>query len=118
MQRRKTLEISKNFGKSIISQNKSAEVYLIIHHKLFEKEILRIPKHIQQKTYRILASIKSNPISLAPNTTSFKGYKNTYRTRIGKYRLVYQIRNNEKIIFVLGIDTRGEVYKILGRLLN
>lgn len=37
--------------------------------------------------------------------------KNTRSLRVGKYRIVYEIKNNELIVLVLKIGNRGKVYK-------
>ena len=39
--------------------------------------------------------------------------KNEYRLRSGKYRIIYEyiFRNNEKILSIIKIDSRGEIYK-------
>ena len=35
----------------------------------------------------------------------------TYRLRLGKYRAIYRLYNDVLVIFVLDIDTRGDIYK-------
>lgn len=43
-----------------------------------------------------------------------QGYKNIYRMRIGKYRVVYMILNSEiTIVNVITAGSRGDVYKHL-----
>ncbi len=39
-----------------------------------------------------------------------KGYSNAYRIRLGDYRVIYEIRNLELIIFVVKIGHRKDVY--------
>lgn len=34
-----------------------------------------------------------------------------YRLRVGKWRLIMDINNDEKLIFIRSLDTRGDVYK-------
>ena len=92
--------------------------YLIKHHKPFEKAITKIPKNLQSKIYRTLIALKSNPRKLPPNTTTLKGYKNVYRTRLGRYRLIYQINHIQKTIYIIGVHARGEVYKLISKLLH
>lgn len=41
-----------------------------------------------------------------------KGYKDTYRLRIGDLRLLYSIEDNVLIITLLKIGPRGDVYSI------
>lgn len=92
--------------------------YKILHHRLFEKEILKLPGHHQQKVYRLLTALGKNPRKLPPNTLPLAGYSNIYRTRIGDSRLIYQISHQRKTIFVLGVGSRGNVYKLLRRMLG
>lgn len=38
-------------------------------------------------------------------------FNNIYRMRIGKYRAIFKIMKKEIIIYVLDIDSRGDIYK-------
>ena len=40
-----------------------------------------------------------------------QGYESLYRLRIGQYRFVYQIKQNELIIFIIKAGNRGDIYK-------
>ncbi|MDP3998376.1 MAG: type II toxin-antitoxin system RelE/ParE family toxin [bacterium] len=92
--------------------------YQIIHHRLFEKEVVKIPAQHQQRIYRLLVSLKENPHRLPPNTLGLAGYQNIYRTRFGNFRLIYQIDHSRKKIYVLGVGSRGNVYKLLQKLMS
>lgn len=52
-----------------------------------------------------------------PHPSSSKRLKGEpyYRLRVGDFRIVYQIENEELLILVVIIARRGEVYKKLGR---
>ncbi len=39
------------------------------------------------------------------------GYGNTYRTRVGKYRIVYEIYDDKILVVVVNVDHRKDVYK-------
>jgi len=39
------------------------------------------------------------------------GYEDSYRLRVGKYRALYKIIDNEVVIFVFDLDSRGDIYK-------
>ena len=40
-----------------------------------------------------------------------QGYKNVYRLRIGQYRAIFTVAKEIKILKVMKIDSRGDVYK-------
>jgi len=40
-----------------------------------------------------------------------QGVENTYRLRVGALRIIYQIEQNQLIIYLLTIGGRGDVYK-------
>jgi len=40
-----------------------------------------------------------------------KGYNGLYRLRIGQYRLIYQVKDDELLIFIISMGNRGDVYK-------
>ena len=40
-----------------------------------------------------------------------EGEKDIYRLRVGKYRILLKFRKNEKVILVIRIGLRGDVYK-------
>jgi len=42
----------------------------------------------------------------------YESFQNAYRMRIGKYRAIFKIENDEiKIINVIDINSRGDIYK-------
>ena len=86
--------------------------YKLLQHRLFAKEILRVPVHHQKKTYRLFERLKHNPNTLPPNSSYLRGFTNVYRTRIGNLRIVYQIDHPRKRILVLGIGSRGKLTNI------
>ena len=40
-----------------------------------------------------------------------QGYKNVYRLRIGQYRAIFTVAKEIKILKVMKIDSRGDVYR-------
>ena len=40
-----------------------------------------------------------------------EGYKNVYRLRIGQYRAIFTVAKEIKILKVMKIDSRGDVYR-------
>ena len=92
--------------------------YRVRQHRLFGKEVLKVPKHHQAKLYKRIYSLSQEPQKLPPNTTLLSGYQQIYRTRFGDFRLIFHINHKEKLVTILGVGSRGGVYQLLRRLLD
>ena len=64
------------------------------------------PKNQQE---RILKAIYNLPES--GDIVPFSGKKNTYRLRVGNYRIIYKIQDELLLITIVNADNRGQVYK-------
>ena len=78
----------------------------------FSKEAVKnynkLEKGYQRKVDDILYCIKKRErIDIKP----VEGEKDIYRLRVGKYRILIQVVKERKIILVIRIRTRGDVYK-------
>ena len=76
--------------------DKKAAVYF---KKLDSENKIRIGKKLED--------LKNNPELGKPLTGNLSGL---WSLRIGKYRLIYQIKNQELVIFILDLGHRKNVY--------
>ena len=77
-------------------------------NKLDESQKIIIYRQIVKKTY---PQLKNNPY-FGKNIKKLKAYiPVTWRYRVGKFRLFYEICDKEKIINITTADLRGNVYK-------
>lgn len=85
---------------SLKIHKKAAKFFISCNH--FER------KHIKIK----LNLLVENPY-LHPqlDIKQLKGVENVYRLRIGKIRIVYEIRDNELVVLVISVGSRGDIYK-------
>jgi len=89
--------------------------YQIFETSEFLKKIEKISKRdqtfIERKLLQhIYPQLKEEP-HYGNNIKKLIDYKpETWRYRIGKYRLFYVIEENEKTIFILSIDLRKDAY--------
>ncbi len=75
--------------------------------RLDEPERIRIYGKILNSIY---PQLKSNPY-FGKNIKKLKAYKpDTWRYRIGDFRLFYEINDKEKIVYVITIDLRKSSY--------
>lgn len=89
--------------------------YKVKYHK---KAIKFIKKHKEYglKFYKAFDELKEDYVTNSDkyDIRKIQGTKknNLFRLRIGDYRAIFEVYKNEiKIIYVLYIDSRGDVYK-------
>lgn len=44
-------------------------------------------------------------------STKLSGEENAYRTRVGKYRIIYEIYDSEVLVSIVNVDHRKDVYR-------
>ena len=71
--------------------------------KFFNKLDTKIKKRIKEK----LLEIQKNPFE-TEDIKKMKGESNTYRVRIGKIRIIYQVVDNK--VEIIDVDYRGNIY--------
>lgn len=73
-----------------------------------EKEFLKLSESARMRIRTQILSLENNPRPFGS-----KKLKETifYRLRIGDYRVIYSIDDNEKVVKVLSIAHRKEVYR-------
>ena len=72
-----------------------------------QKELAKIPEPYQTKIIDKIYSLKNDPYY---NSKKLVG-RDGYRIRIGDYRIIYEIKNNELVILVIHIGHRKDVYE-------
>lgn len=78
---------------------------VLIHNKAKKK--LEKTEELLGERLRQAFSLLSDPFSL--DTIKVKGEGHTYRTRMGRYRILFFIE--DKTVYVVDFDTRGKIYK-------
>lgn len=86
----------------------------VVLSPLAEKNFKKLPKITQIVFARKIRQLAQG--SGAVSKISLTGYKNVFKIRVGNYRLVYKIFTSQ--CYVVIIDHRSKIYKILGRLLK
>lgn len=78
------------------------------------KSALKFLNKSDRKTIiNVLHALTENPYSY-PGTIKLTGFADTFRIRIGKYRIIYQVLEDDSlIVFIQDIDSRGDIYKHL-----
>jgi mRNA interferase RelE/StbE len=85
-------------------------VYKIVFAKEAQKALLRMPKKAALVIRQKLEQLATDPYASNPNAKKLQN-RSGYRLRIGDWRVIYEIQNDQLVILVLKIASRGEVYR-------
>ena len=83
--------------------------YALIVKPSAAKDIERLPATVQRRVLQRLAQIQANPG--LPGCAKLAGAPNTYRVRVGSWRIVYEIDDAQHIVYVTIVAHRREVYR-------
>lgn len=76
------------------------------------KKFLQKHRDLSPKIIAKLELIAQNPFNTTLDIAKLQGQNNHYRLRVGKYRVLYEIRDGEiLIIYAYKADSRSDVYK-------
>jgi mRNA interferase RelE/StbE len=82
--------------------------YRIIIPKLVQKQLDDLPKKQRERLISAIRLLVDEP--RPSGVKKLKGYDKTYRIRVGDYRIIYKIEDQEKLILVLSSIHRKDAY--------
>ncbi len=84
-------------------------MYQIKFSKKADKEYRKLPYDVRIRVDQKLNYLRMTP--RGPDTKKLVGEQNAYRTRVGAYRIVYEIEDSELLVWILDVDHRSSIYK-------
>ena len=75
-----------------------------------EKQMAKLGKNLQDKVDEAILTLESNP--RPPNSLKLTTRK-AWRLKIGEIRVVYEIDDKKKVVIILMVDFRKNIYKHL-----
>ncbi|MEM3883152.1 MAG: type II toxin-antitoxin system RelE/ParE family toxin [Candidatus Methanomethyliaceae archaeon] len=84
--------------------------FKVLLHKKADEFLRRIGLEDKRRIVEKLKQLEDFP-AIRLNVVKIAGEANTFRLRVGKYRALFKVYEQEKIIVVAKIDTRRKIYK-------
>lgn len=89
--------------------------YFVFINKTAEKDIDRLPKNTRKLVLEEIKELAKDPRK--PRAEPLEGKLKPYwKTRVGDYRIAYEIVDDKVIVYVVRVLDRKEIYRILGRM--
>lgn len=83
--------------------------YDVRFSKRAQKAYNKLPGDIKVRIDQKLLYLQLTP--RGSDTKKLVGEQNTYRTRVGSYRLVYEIDDETVIVWIVDVGHRGAIYR-------
>lgn len=83
--------------------------YKLVIHRDFDKEIRKIPRKDVRRILDAIEALQENPRPHA--SKKLEGSADAYRIRVGTYRVLYQIVDQELVVYLLKVSHRKEAYR-------
>jgi mRNA interferase RelE/StbE len=77
------------------------------------RQLRVIPQPAALTILRALATLGDDPRRADANIKKLAGYDDRYRLRVGDYRVIYEIRDEQLIILVVGVGHRREICRAM-----
>ena len=88
-------------------------MYRIKYHKQVVKFLQSTQKNVAKKIIESFNLLKQDPYENIKklDIKKLESYENFYRLRVGKFRVIFLIDNDEILIEVIQAKSRGDIYK-------
>ncbi len=81
--------------------------YSILFADIAKRQLEKLDKSVQKRILESLERIKVRPYNFVKKLSGYP----YFRFRVGDYRLILDIRNNDMIIIVIEVGHRKNIYK-------
>ena len=73
------------------------------------KAYKKLPGDIRLRIDQKIDYLRNTP--RGHDTKKLAGQENAYRTRVGSYRIVYEIEDDKLLVWILDVGPRGSIYQ-------
>jgi mRNA interferase RelE/StbE len=73
------------------------------------RDMQRLPRSMQKRVAEKIDALANDPFPRG--STKLEALENLWRVRVGDYRIIYQVRKEVLVVFVVRVKHRGDVYR-------
>ena len=81
--------------------------YKIIFTQTAERQLKKLDKNVRERILLVLERTKTRPYDFVKKLSGYE----YFRLRVGDYRLILDIKNEQLIIIVIEVGHRKSIYK-------
>lgn len=84
-------------------------MYTVVLSNSARRALGKLERSVQERIVVALDLLKSDP--RPPKSVKLKGEDDVWRIRLGDYRILYEVIDNELVVWVIRIADRKDVYR-------
>jgi mRNA interferase RelE/StbE len=84
--------------------------YRIRVHRRVERALEELPVHISDRVSELIDELRRDPVPRNFDVEKIKGMADTYRVRVGDYRVLYSVDRKGHEVTVFKVASRGKAY--------
>jgi len=85
-------------------------MYRAVYSKQAVRTLARLPRNLAVRIRDKVLEVARDPYADHPNVTKLQG-RTGYRLRVGDWRVLYEVQNDQLVVLVLDIGPRGQIYR-------
>ncbi len=85
-------------------------MWQITYHKSAVRALGRMPRNVARRIRDRIEQLAQNPYAPDNNVARLQG-RDGYRLRVGDWRVIYDLNDDQLIVLILEIGSRGSVYQ-------
>jgi len=74
-----------------------------------QRELAELPTRIQRRIVRALEKLAEDP--RPSGVHKIRGTEDAYRIRVGDYRVIYEVREKQLVVYVIRMRHRKDAYR-------
>ncbi len=87
---------------------KGSEKYSIKIKRSAEKSMVKLPNEVFERVATAILALETDP---RPRGCKKLGGRDSFRVRIGAYRILYTIDDSARIVEIIAVGPRGQIYR-------
>lgn len=87
----------------------SKKTFLVQRKPSLKKDVKKLPRGIVSICFNHIEKLKNDPLPY--NAEALTGLKHYYKIRVSSYRIIYHVNFSNKVITILAIDHRKDIYR-------
>ena len=85
--------------------------YRLEYASSVEKELRKIPTKDRSRIVKALDLLMQDPYGEILQVKKLRGVDHGFRMRVGDYRILYEIYNDQLLVFVIAVRARKDAYR-------